>query len=357
MLEQVLSKTGISQGKTMEEVKNMLKRGPQVQMLLLLVACWASLAGAAPGATIKIRLPWLHQAQYAGVYVAQEQGMFARRGLHNVEILQGGPNIRPVDLVANGVEHFSITGSAPFFLAYREQRPLKIVATLDQTHAFCYFARQDAGIASPTDFKGQRVGHKIMHEHNLRALLASAGLTLEDVELVPAPPGLSLFLVDDARKVVPIWPGHAADEPQIAEERGVAVTYFFPEDYDGVPRIGNLLFTSQAFEAQYPDRVAHVVAAIIEGWSWAFKHEDEAVEITLQYMMSSSDDDRRHQRNMLRKMREFMLVERYGNKIGWSHRPRWQEALDYFRMEHPDANFTLDDMLTNQYVEQYYESP
>lgn len=306
-------------------------------------------------APVKIRLPWLHQSQYAGVYVAQEKGFFAERGLKHVEILQGGPNIRPVDLVSSGSEQFSITGSSPFLRAYRERRPLKIVATFDQTHAFCYFARQDANVASPADFKGKRVGHKIMHEHNLFALLASAGLTKDDIELVPAPPGMSLFFLDDPKNAVPIWPGHAADEPLIAEERGMPVTYFFPEDYDHIPRIGNLLFTSSAFEQAHPDIVAQVVGAILDGWNYAFAHEDEAVAITLKYMRSANSEDARHQKNMLLKMKTFMLVEKYGNKIGWSDRQRWQEALDRFLQEQPGTAFTLDDILTNQYAEAYYQ--
>ena len=333
----------------------MRKKSCIVLLFAMALCVSATTFGDDDAMTITIRLPWIHQAQYAGVYVAQEQGFFAQRGLTHVEILQGGPNIRPVDMVAGGSEQFSITGSTPFLRAYNEQRPIKIVATLDQTHAFCYFARKDHNIHSPVDFKGRRVGHKIMHEHNLWALLASAGLTLEDIELVPIPPGMSMFLLEDPEKAVPIWPGHAADEPQFAEERGIGVKYFFPEEYDGIPRIGNLLFTSQMFEAEHPEIVAHVVAAIIEGWYWAFEHEDQAVTTTMKYMMSTSDDDRRHQRNMLRKMKEFMLVEHYGSKIGWSDQARWQETLDQFLKETPDAAFTLDDILTNRYAEGYYE--
>jgi len=305
--------------------------------------------------TIKIRLPWLHQSQYAGVYVAKEKGFFEKRGLNNVEILQGGPNIRPVDLVSSGAEHFSITGSSPFFRAYKEKRPLKIIATLDQTHAFCYFARKDHNINSPADFKGKRVGHKIMHEHNLLALLKTAGLTKDDIELVPVPPGMSLFFLDDPKKVVPIWPGHAADELLLAEERGIAVKYFFPEEYDGIPRIGNLLFTSKTFEEEHPDLVEKVAGAIIEGWYYAFENVDEAVDFTMKYIMSTNEEDRTHQRNMLLKMKDFMLVEKYGNKVGWCDQTRWQETLDYFLKEHPDADFSLDEILTNQYVEMYYK--
>ncbi len=304
--------------------------------------------------TIIIRLPWLHQSQYAGVYVAKEQGFFRERGIGNIKILQGGPNIRPMDLVSSGSEQFSITGSSPFLRAYKEHRPLKILATLDQTHAFCYFARKDQNISTPKDFRGKRVGHKIMHEHNLIALLKSAGLTKHDIQLTPVPPGMGLFFLDDPEKMVPIWPGHAADEPLLAEEHGIEVNYFFPEDYDGIPRIGNLLFTSRAFEQAHSDVVEQVVGAILDGWYEAFTHIDEAVDMTMKYRRSTDPDDREHQKKMLLRMKEFMLVERYGNKIGWNNTERWQHILEVFLKEYPDAAFCLDDILTNRYVESYY---
>ncbi len=324
-------------------------------IVILIHIVWGSTASCQETPEkLTIRLPWLHQSQYAGVYAAQEKGFFEKRGLPPVEILQGGPNIRPMDLVASGTEHFSITGSSPFFRAYAEKRPVKIIATLDQTHAFCYFARQDWDIDSPQDFTGQRVGHKVMHEHNLVALLESAGLSKEDIELVPVPPGMTLFFVDDPKRTVPIWPGHAADEPLLAEERGVPVNYFFPEDYDGIPRIGNLLFTSKAFEKAHPEIVKKVVAAILEGWNYAFEHVDEAVDFTMTYQMIDDEENRNHQRNMLLKMKDFMLVEAVGSRIGWCDRERWQKALEHFLQEHPEADFPLDAILTNQYVAAYY---
>ena len=325
-----------------------------VTCCIVMSILWCPRAYSESPKVIKIRLPWLHQSQYAGVYMAKEKGFFEKRGLPEVEILSGGPNIRPMDLVSSGSEHFSITGSSPFFRAYQENRPVKIVATFDQTHAFCYFARNDQHINAPADFQGKRVGHKIMHEHNLFALLKTAGLDKDDIELVPVPPGLALFFLENPEKMVPIWPGHAADEPLLAEERGIEVNYFFPEDYDGMPRIGNVLFTSKAFEQEHPELVEQVVGAIIEGWYDAFEHVEDALDFTMKYQRSNNPDDRKHQKNMLLKMKEFMLVEKYGNKIGWCHAERWQQTLEAFLNEHPDADFTLDEMLTNEYVEAFY---
>lgn len=326
-------------------------------ILIMFIIFFASCNDKEPEEVI-IRLPWIHQAQYAGVYVAKEKGLFEKHGVDTeVKIMQGGPNIRPIDLVSSNSEHFSITGSTPFFNAYVQNRPIKILATFDQKHAFCYFARKDQNINHPKDFKGKRVGHKVMHEHNLIALLDTVNLTKSDVELVPAPTGLSLFLVNDTDKMVPIWPGHAADEPLIAEENGVAVNYFFPEDYDNIPRIGNLLFTSKKFEKNNPEIVQGVVNAIIEGWYYAFDNTDEAVKIVMAYMNSADEKTRTHQKNMLIKMKDFMFTEHNNDRIGWSNRERWEKVFEnYTKNRDIKKTFSLDDCLTNKYVGNYFNN-
>ncbi len=303
---------------------------------------------------IIFRLPWIHQSQYAGVYVAKAKGFFEKRDIKNIEILQGGPNIRPIDLISSGSEHFSITGSTPFFNAISNGRKLTVIATLDQKHAYCYFARKDQNIESPEDFKGERVGHKIAHEQNLRALLNSAGLGIDDVELVPVPPSMSLFFINDTEKMVPIWPGHAADEPLIAEERGTHVNYFFPEDYDGIPRIGNLIFTSNDLVDNHPDIVQGVVSAVIEGWIYSFDNIDYAVDETMKYV-KGNEKDREHQRNMLIKMKDFMIVDAVEGKIGWSNETKWESALNYFIDTYNVDEFAIKDILTNKFVKEFYK--
>ena len=50
---------------------------------------------------VRVQLKWLHQFQFAGFYAAIDQGYFRRAGL-DVELLEGGPEIDPVQSVMSG---------------------------------------------------------------------------------------------------------------------------------------------------------------------------------------------------------------------------------------------------------------
>src|SRR5690348_5267939 len=54
----------------------------------------ATTAAAASGQLVKVKLQlkWLHQAQFAGYYVAADKGYYKDQGL-DVEILPGGPDV------------------------------------------------------------------------------------------------------------------------------------------------------------------------------------------------------------------------------------------------------------------------
>ncbi|HPG23789.1 MAG TPA: ABC transporter substrate-binding protein, partial [Amaricoccus sp.] len=52
------------------------------------------LAGAASAEDVTLQLKWVTQAQFAGYYVAADQGFYEEEGL-NVTIKPGGPDIAP----------------------------------------------------------------------------------------------------------------------------------------------------------------------------------------------------------------------------------------------------------------------
>jgi NitT/TauT family transport system substrate-binding protein len=58
-------------------------------------------AQAAAADKVTLQLKWVTQAQFAGYYVAQDQGFYADEGL-DVEIKPGGPDIAPAQVLAGG---------------------------------------------------------------------------------------------------------------------------------------------------------------------------------------------------------------------------------------------------------------
>ncbi len=51
---------------------------------------------------VKLQLKWVTQAQFAGYYVALDNGFYAEEGL-DVEIKPGGPDIAPAQVIAGGL--------------------------------------------------------------------------------------------------------------------------------------------------------------------------------------------------------------------------------------------------------------
>nr|WP_237669194.1 ABC transporter substrate-binding protein [Rhodococcus sp. BS-15] len=74
--------------------------------------------GADGDTTIKLQLQWFKQGQFAGYLAAVDQGFYAEQGL-NVEILDGGTDIVPQTVLAQGQADYAVAW-VPKALASRE---------------------------------------------------------------------------------------------------------------------------------------------------------------------------------------------------------------------------------------------
>jgi NitT/TauT family transport system substrate-binding protein len=67
--------------------------------------------GSAPPAEgpqqVRLQLQWFKQGQFAGYIAAVEQGFYAKRGL-DVQIMEGGVDIVPQTVLAQGQADFAI---------------------------------------------------------------------------------------------------------------------------------------------------------------------------------------------------------------------------------------------------------
>src|SRR5262245_42461818 len=95
---------------------------------------------------VSLQLKWLHQAQFAGYYVAQEQGFYREEGIE-VEIEVGGPGTDPERIVADGKADFAQGGGFESLLSARSNnQPLIAIAALFQKVDVVFVAKPTANI-------------------------------------------------------------------------------------------------------------------------------------------------------------------------------------------------------------------
>src|SRR3712207_3149168 len=108
--------------------------GRSFRVLTLLVTTAAVLAVActpAPPAkqAVKLQLPWVAQTQFAGYYVAKDKGFYAAENLE-VEIVPGGPDVNPIQQVANGAADFVPLSVAGLYIARDKGIPFRAFAQM-----------------------------------------------------------------------------------------------------------------------------------------------------------------------------------------------------------------------------------
>src|SRR6266404_491477 len=166
--------------------------------------------------SVKTRLLWLNQAQFAGIYSAKEAGLYQKRGL-DVSIIPGGPGINPVRMVASGSEDIGIASGSDIILARDKSVPVRALAIIVRENPTSFFAKKDSGIVAVKDFVGKRIGVKVGFEleYYLTAMLKAASVKESEIKRVPIQFDMTPFFRGD----VDVWCGYRINEPNIAREQ------------------------------------------------------------------------------------------------------------------------------------------
>lgn len=258
-----------------------------------------------PPQKIRVRLTWLYQASYVPFLVAKEKGFYAKRGL-DVEVLQSGPDLRPITPVVSGEDQFGVEGASSIIQAAANKVPLVVVGTYLQKSAEVFMARQSDNLKDIKDWRGKKVGVWIgTHVEPLfYAMLDKAGVAHSDVQVVPAKYDIAPFLQEGSERV-PIWNAYIYNEAQIPVEKGIPVDIITPESI-GIRRAGEGIFASRSFVEKNPEIVKQFIAATIEGINYTVTNQDEAIQILTSGKYGSGFDVQ-HQKNMLKAVAPLLM--------------------------------------------------
>jgi NitT/TauT family transport system substrate-binding protein len=168
------------------------RRAP-VLLALGLVAAIAGCAGktASPsggGTSLTVGLGYIPSVQFAPFYLADQAGYYTTAGLKVT--FQNKIETDLVRLVGAGTIDIGVADGTDVIPAVSQGIPVRYVATLYRAFPSVVFAKKSTGIATAADLRGRKIGIPGRYGSSwvmLQALLGSAGLTQDDVQIVEYP--------------------------------------------------------------------------------------------------------------------------------------------------------------------------
>jgi NitT/TauT family transport system substrate-binding protein len=246
---------------------------------------------------------WSPQAQFAGYYVAKEKGIYEKYGI-DANILTGGPHRAAPALLENEEAEFATMWLSTALQKRDQGVKLVNVAQIVQRSALMLVAKVSKGIRNPADLQGRKIG-LWSADFRIQPLSFFKKYNL-DVKIIPQSYSVNLFLRDgvDVASAMSYNEYHTILNTGINPEE--LVTFFFYDHGLNFPEDG--LYVLEKTLKRDPEVVKAFVKASLEGWSYAFSHPEEAIDIVLKYMIAANvPANRVHQKWMLTKMKELIL--------------------------------------------------
>jgi NitT/TauT family transport system substrate-binding protein len=249
-----------------------------VLLVLVMVVGCSSAASPSPSAPalvhVDVALDWVHDVDYAGFYLAQDQGLYAAANL-DVGILPFS-STSSLDMVLQGKAAFGIS-SADVLLQQRAQgKPVVAIATVYQRNPLGFAALAESNIVRPQDLVGKRVSLDPTgtSPFMLQAMLASQGLDKSQVTIIPRTDFTNDALIKHEVDVIDVY---FHNQPVELEQMGYTVTTVLAADY-GIEVYAVTLFTTEEMIRTQPDVIQGLVTATIRGYQAVVK--DPAAAIT-----------------------------------------------------------------------------
>ncbi len=286
-------------------------------------------AGSAAAADdVTLQLKWVTQAQFAGYYVALDQGFYEAEDL-NVTIRPGGPDIAPPQVLAGGGADV-IVEWMPAALAAREAGlPLVNIAQPYKRSGMMLTCRNDSGVTTIEDFPGETLGVWFFgNEYPFLTWMAKLGLSTEGGED-------GVTVLRQGFNVDPLLQNQAAcistmtyNEYWQVIDAGFSdddLTVFKYEDM-GVSTLEDGLYVREERleDPAFVDTMARFVRASMQGWQWAVENPEEAAMIVLEYDETGAQQEH-HQIRMMGEV--ALLVEGSTGELDPADYQRTVESL------------------------------
>ncbi|EKF20743.1 ABC transporter substrate-binding protein [Nitratireductor pacificus] len=258
---------------------------------------------------VTLQLKWVTQAQFAGYYVALDQGFYEEENL-NVEIVPGGPDAAPVQMLAGGGADVMVDW-LPSALAAREKGvPVVNIAQPFARSGLNMVCRKETGIEKPEDFKGKTLGTWFFgNEYPLYNWLSKLNLPRDG-----SPEGVTIqkigFNVDPLlQKQADCITAMTYNEYWQVIDAGLTpddlVVFSYTDEGVATLEDGLYVLEEKLADPAFADKMVRFVRASMKGWQWAKENSDEAAMIVLDNDATGAQTEK-HQKRMMGEIAKLL---------------------------------------------------
>ncbi|MHC0053633.1 ABC transporter substrate-binding protein [Actibacterium sp. D379-3] len=128
---------------------------------------------------------WINDAEFAGYFLAMDEGYYAAEGL-DLAYLSGGPDVIPESTIIAGRADLALTTPDTTIKAIAEQgAPFKIIGAQYQKNPIGIVSLTSNPITSPADLVGKTLAVPPVNVISVEAMLKINGIDPGDVKIVP----------------------------------------------------------------------------------------------------------------------------------------------------------------------------
>ena len=311
-----------------------------------LTGCGGSAAPAAAPVEVSVRLKWVHQAQFAGIYMADKEGYYKEENLKVTIEPVDFEQMVSVDKVKEGKNTFGVGAANEVLVARSNGVLVKAIAVVFRINPEIFMSIGDVKVSKPQDLIGKKVGINPGGSGDwiLRAMIGKAGIDPSQIEM--ADPKTFDTLECLQKLGFDVCNAYSTDAIVKADMQGIKNSAIWPGDY-GVPFYADVLFTTDDFIAKNPDVVERFVRATLRGWKAAIENPEKAADVTLSYDPQLQRD---FQLGSLKA--SIPLIDTGGQPVGLMEPDMWQQMYDILLEQKVITQpFDVTTAYTNQFMD------
>jgi ABC-type nitrate/sulfonate/bicarbonate transport system substrate-binding protein len=226
---------------------------------------------------IKLQLSWLNQFQFAGYYMAKENGYYEQLGL-DVEIIPYTMGSDISSLVSNQEVDFSIGRENLILVKANNHKNISLIYATFQTSPLVFISKKSSNINNIKDFVNKKIMSTIedSNEISLKAMITSENIDFKSLNFKKHTHNLN----DLINNKIDVMSAYISKIPYDLQRKNIKYKVFAPKDY-GFDVYSDFLYTNSELISSDSQTVEKFKNASLRGWHYAYSNMEKSVDVIL----------------------------------------------------------------------------